>query len=54
MFYLEDCIVSPIYRGGELQSRCNGTPSSDGYEIVGSVTVKEFIAGTCKEMLGFV
>jgi len=52
MFYLGDCSESPIYRGGELQSRCNGTPSSGGYEIVGSVTAKEFIAGTCKETLG--
>jgi len=32
MFYLGECIESPIYRGGELQSRCNGTPSSGGYE----------------------
>jgi len=54
MFYLRDCIESPIYRGGELQSRCNGTPSSGIYEILGSVTAREFIAGTCKEMLGFV
>jgi len=52
MFYLGDCIESPIYRGGELQSRCNGTPSSGGYEIVGSVNSREFIAGTCKETLG--
>jgi len=44
----------PIYRGGELQSRCNGTPSSGGYEIVGSVTAREFIAGSCKETLRFV
>jgi len=52
VFYLGDCIESPIYRGGDLQSRCNGTPNSGGYKIVGSVTVREFIAGTCKEMLG--
>jgi len=52
--YLGDCIESPIYRGGELQSRCNDTPSSGGYEIVGSVTAREFIAGTCKEMSGLV
>jgi len=52
MFYLGDCIESPIYRGGELQSRYNGTPSSSGYEIVRSVTAREFIAGTCKETLG--
>jgi len=51
MFYLEDCIESPIYRGGWLQSRCNGTPGSGGYEIVGSVTGREFIAGMCKETL---
>ena len=54
MFYLGDCIESPIYRGGELHSRCNGTPSPGGYEIVGSVTAREFIAGTCKETLEFV
>jgi len=52
MFYLENCIESLVYRGGEQQSRCNDTPSSGGYEIVGSVTAKEFIAGTCKETLG--
>ena len=51
MFYLGDCIESPIYRGVELQSRCNGTPGPDGYEIVGSVTAREFIAGICKETL---
>jgi len=54
VFYLGDCIESAIYRGGELQSRCNGTPSSGSYEIVGSVTAREFIAGTCKETLGLV
>ena len=54
MFYLEDCIESPIYSGGGLQSRCNGTPGSGGYEIVGSVIAREFIAGTCKETLEFV
>jgi len=42
-----------IYRW-RLQSRCNGTLGSGGYEIVGSVTAREFIAGTCKEMLGLV
>jgi len=26
--YLGDCIESPIYRGGGLHSRCNGTPGS--------------------------
>nr|ABN09000.1 hypothetical protein MtrDRAFT_AC171534g18v1 [Medicago truncatula] len=36
---------------GVLQSRCNGTPGSGGYEIVESVTAKEFIAGTCRETL---
>jgi len=54
VLYLGDCIESPIYRGGELHSRCNGTPGSSGYEIVGSVTAREFIAGTCKETLGLV
>jgi len=54
VLYLGDCIESPIYRGGELQSRCNGTPGSSGYEILGSVTAREFIAGTCKETLGLV
>jgi len=54
MLYLRYFIESPIYRGGELQSRCNGTPDSGGYEIVGSVTVREFISGTCKETLGLV
>ena len=48
MFYLGDCIESPVYRGGELHSRCNGTPSSGGYKIVGSVTAREFIAGRAK------
>jgi len=43
MFYLGDCIESPIYKGGELQSRCNGTPSSGGYEIVGSVTAESLL-----------
>jgi len=38
MFYLGDCIESPIYRGGGTPSRCNGTSGSGGYEIVGSVT----------------
>jgi hypothetical protein len=47
-FYLGDCIESPIYRGGGLQSRCGGTVGSGGYEIVGSVTAREFIAGTCR------
>ena len=28
MVYLGDCIESPIYRGGGLHSRCNGTPGS--------------------------
>jgi len=51
-FYLGDCYESPIYRGGGLQSRCNDTPGSGGYEIVGSVTTIEIIAGTCKETLG--
>jgi len=54
VFYLGDSIESHIYKGGELNSRCNGTPSSGGYEIVGSVTAREFIAGTCKETLGLV
>jgi len=54
MFYLGDCIESPIYRGGELHSRFNGTPNSGGYKIVGSVTAKKFTVGTCKETLGFV
>jgi len=54
MFYLGDCIESPLYRGGGLQSRCNGTPGSGGYEIVGSATAREFIAGTCKETLELV
>jgi len=54
MFYLGDCIESPIYRGGGLQSRCNGTPGYGGYEILGSVNSGEFIAGTCKETLGLV
>jgi len=54
VFYLGDCIESPIYRGGRLQSCCNGTPGSVDYEIVGSVTAREFIAGKCKEMLGLV
>jgi len=45
---------SPIYRGGWLQSRCSGTPGFGGYEIVGSVTAREFIAETCKETLWFV
>jgi len=53
-FYLGDCYESPIYSGGELQSRFDGTPGSGGYEIVGSVTAREIIAGTCKETLGFV
>jgi hypothetical protein len=52
-FYLGDCYESPIYRSGGLQSHCNGTPGSGGYEIVGSVTAREIIAGTYKEMLGF-
>jgi len=52
MFYLGDCIESPVYRGGELHSRCNGTPSSGGYEIVGSVTAIEFIAGRAKRRWG--
>ena len=30
------------------------TLGSDGYEIVGSVTAIEFIAGTCRETLWFV
>jgi hypothetical protein len=47
-FYIGDCIESPIYKGGGLQSRCGGTPGSGGYEIVGSVTAKDFIAGTCR------
>jgi len=51
MFYLGDYIESPIYRGGRLQSRCNGTPGSGGYKIVGSVTAN---AGTCIETLGLV
>jgi len=50
-FYLGDCLECPIYRGGELQSRCNRTPGSGGYEIVGSVTAREIIAGTCEETL---
>jgi hypothetical protein len=50
-FYLGDCSESPIYRGGGLQSRCSGTPVSGGYEIMGSVTAREFIAGTCRETL---
>jgi len=54
VFSLGDYIESPIYRGGGLQSRCNGTPGSGGYEIVGSVSAREFIAGTCKETLGIV
>ena len=53
-FYLGDCSESPIYRGGGLQSRCNATPGSGGYEIMGSVTAKEIIAETCKEPLWFV
>ena len=53
MLYLGDCIESPIYRGGELQSGCSGTPGSGDYEIMGSVTAKEFIAGTCRETLWF-
>jgi hypothetical protein len=53
-FYLGDCYESPIYRGGGLQSRCNGTPGSGGYEIVGSVTAREIIAGTCKVTLELV
>lgn len=28
-----------------MQSRCNGTHVSDGYEIVGSVTAGEIFAG---------
>jgi hypothetical protein len=47
-FYLGDCIESPIYRGGGLQSHCGGTPGSSGYEIVRSVTTREFIARTCR------
>ena len=39
--------MSPVYRGGGLQSRCNGKPRFGGYEIVGSVTAREIIAGTC-------
>jgi len=54
MFSLGDCIESPIYSGGGLQSRCNGTPDSGGYEIEGSVTAREFIARKCKETLGLV
>ena len=54
MFYLGDCIESPIYRGEGLQSRCNSTPGSGGYEMMGSVTAREFITGTCKETLGLV
>jgi len=50
VFYLGDCIESPIYGGGELQSRCNGTPISGGYEIVGSVTAREFIAGVQRDV----
>ena len=50
-FYVGDCYESPIYRCGGLQSRCNGTPGSVGYEIVGSVTAREIIAGTCRETL---
>ena len=46
--------MSPLFRGGGLQSCCNGTPGSGGYEIVGSVTAREFIAGTCRETLWFV
>jgi hypothetical protein len=53
-FYLGDCSESPIYRGGGLQSRCNGTLGSGGYEIVESVNVREFIAGTCGETLWLV
>jgi len=49
-----DCIESHIYRGGGLQSRCNGTLGSSGYEIMESVITREFIAGTCKETLGLV
>jgi len=52
VFYLGDYIESPIYSCGEPQSHCNGTLSSGGYEIVGSVTAREFIAGTWKETLG--
>jgi len=37
-----------------LQSRCNDTPCSGGYEIVESVTAREFIAETCKETLELV
>jgi len=54
VFYHGDCIESLIYRGGDLQSRCNGTLSPGDYKIVGSVTAREFIAGTCKETLGLV
>ena len=53
-FYLGDCYESPIYRGGGLHSRCNGTPSSGGHGIVGSVTAREIIVGTCRETLWFV
>jgi len=50
-FYLGDCYESPIYRGGWLQSRCNGTRVSGGYEITGSVTARERFTGTWEETL---
>jgi hypothetical protein len=49
-FYLGDCIESPIYRGGGLQSRSGGTPGFGGYEIVGSVTAQRVYCGNVQNV----
>ena len=51
-FYLGVCDESPIYRDGGLQSRCNGTPGSGGYEIVGSVTAESLLRERAERRCG--
>jgi len=52
VFYLGDCIESPIYRGGGVQSCCNGTLGSGGYEIMGSVTTESLLRERAKRRWG--
>jgi len=44
--YLGDFEESPLYRGWWMQSSFNGTRVSDGYKIMGSVTVGEIFVET--------
>jgi len=45
-FYLGDYQESPLYRGGWMQDRCNGTRVSGSYKIMWSVTASEIFTGT--------